>query len=64
MKGICLIRDLKRALDNCSNDSRFELVLCTNEQEKEDVVVSSLKDLCSKMYKLLYAASACIDKTG
>ena len=26
-KGQCLIGDLKRALDNCNNDSRFELVL-------------------------------------
>ena len=61
-KGQCLIGDLKRALDNCSNDSRFELVLCTNEPEKEDAVVSRLKDLCFKMYKLLDAASKCIDK--
>ena len=61
-KDNCFIEDLKHALDNCSNDSRFELVLCTNETEKEDAVVSRLKDLCSKMYKLLYDASACIDK--
>ena len=61
-KGQCLIGDLKRALDNCNNDSRFEFVLCTNDLEKEDVVVSRFKDLCSKMYKLLDAASACIDK--
>ena len=60
-EGPCVIGDLKRALDNCSNDSRFELVLCTNEPEKEDVVVSRLKDLCSEMYKLLDAASECID---
>ena len=57
----CRIGDLKRALNECSDSSGFEIVLCTNEPQKEDAKVSRLKDLCFKMHKLLDAAMPCID---
>ena len=57
----CSIGDLKRALDRCNNDSKFNFVLCTNEPKKEDAIVYRLEDLCTEMYDLLVSTSMCID---
>lgn len=62
--GRCRVEDLKTFLGECNDNSYFELKLCIDEPQKENAVVSRLKDLCSDLHRLLVNALVCVEKSA